>query len=706
MRSRWVVTSLACLFVVLILPSPAQAYIGPGAGFALAGSVFAVFAAVLSAVAMLLTWPLRWIFRLFFGSQAMSKAAVQRAVVIGLDGMDWSLTERLLSEGKLPNLARLRANGTCRPLKSTVPPVSEVAWTTFQTGMNPGKHGVFDARVPSPTDYHAEASTLRVNGLAQSNGARGWLPLPLAAAKLGTRRRGVPFWELLGRKAIFSAVLRVPHSTVPVQQANRFRGVMLSGALDPDEWLDAGKGTLFTTQSTHNVPAALNVQAITREGNRVRSRLVLHQHPQWHDAAQPLELPIEFKVLSDDRVLLSVSGEKHVLRKDQFSDWIAVTFQPGLGKTLPGVCRFLLLEAKADLRVYVTPIHLDPDGPAVVNSAPKKYGQYLAKRFGAFAGYTSTADVRSARANVLDEKHLLRLLIDDDTTRADMFLDLLGKVRRGLCLVVLEGIDAMHRSRRQAGSRGDARFTYDVATLEEGYRRADEFIGKVLDRCTSDDLLIVFSSHGQAQARHDVDLNRWLEDAGYLVCHPGRRCERNLAGVDWAQTRAFASGSGSIYCNSKRRFAAGTVTDQELNVLRQEVTDKLLSLRCAAGEPVVQRVYDCRRVFWGPRRDDAPDLLVAFADGFRAGDQTAEGAISEHLFTPTAGVHAMNAAWDRDLAPGVLFCNRELVSHVNGQHEVRLADLAPTLLKQFGVAVPPELDGVAWELALQEIDKP
>src|SRR6516165_1560221 len=68
--------------VVLVLPSPAQAYIGPGAGFALAGSFLAVFAAILSAVLMLLTWPVRLVARVFFRRRRPARARVKRVVIL------------------------------------------------------------------------------------------------------------------------------------------------------------------------------------------------------------------------------------------------------------------------------------------------------------------------------------------------------------------------------------------------------------------------------------------------------------------------------------------------------------------------------------------------------------------------------------------------------------------------------------------------
>ena len=67
----------------------------------------------------------------------------EKVVLIGIDGGEPSLIEPLLAD-TCPNLARLRAEGAWGSLRSTVPPLSPPAWATLMTGMNPGKHGVFD----------------------------------------------------------------------------------------------------------------------------------------------------------------------------------------------------------------------------------------------------------------------------------------------------------------------------------------------------------------------------------------------------------------------------------------------------------------------------------------------------------------------------------------------------------------------------------
>ncbi len=80
-------------------------------------------------------------------------------MILGLDGMDHGLTEKLLEEGKLPHLAALRDQGCFKPLGSTVPPISPVAWSSFQTGVNPGKHNIFDFLIPDLRSYQAKLSS-------------------------------------------------------------------------------------------------------------------------------------------------------------------------------------------------------------------------------------------------------------------------------------------------------------------------------------------------------------------------------------------------------------------------------------------------------------------------------------------------------------------------------------------------------------------
>jgi hypothetical protein len=130
---------------------PQLAYIGPGAGIALLGSFFAIFIALASAVLIIVFFPFFLLWWAIRGRRRYAKAKVRRVVVLGLDGLEPTLTEQYLKEGLLPNLARLKEQGSYVRLGSVWPPISPVAWSSFSTGTNPGKHNIFDfiARTPN-----------------------------------------------------------------------------------------------------------------------------------------------------------------------------------------------------------------------------------------------------------------------------------------------------------------------------------------------------------------------------------------------------------------------------------------------------------------------------------------------------------------------------------------------------------------------------
>ncbi len=68
----------------------------------------------------------------------------KRLLVIGIDGGTWRILDRLLDEHRMPRLQELIQQGHRAHLRSTIPPITAAAWSSFQTGVHPGKHGVYD----------------------------------------------------------------------------------------------------------------------------------------------------------------------------------------------------------------------------------------------------------------------------------------------------------------------------------------------------------------------------------------------------------------------------------------------------------------------------------------------------------------------------------------------------------------------------------
>ena len=186
--------------------------------------------------------------------------------------MDWTLASvtRLLEADQLPNLARLKEQGGFSRVATTRPAQTPVAWSTFATGVNPGGHGIFDFLRRNPKNYLPE---LALNRYEQKN-----VFLPPKAVNL---RRGVPVWDLLGRRARarrFSAV-RAPIRLI------RMRGQMLSGMGVPDLRGGLGTSTFYTSSETATARESEQVVRPSRLARRFHNSL--DRSPQSQGGRRP-----------------------------------------------------------------------------------------------------------------------------------------------------------------------------------------------------------------------------------------------------------------------------------------------------------------------------------------------------------------------------------------------------------------------------------
>lgn len=110
----------------------------------------------------------------------LSPPAHPRVWVIGLDGVPWTLLQPWIDQGHLPTLARLQAGGAWGGLRSTLQFLTAVAWSSFITGMNPGKHGVFDFARRIPGAYDQE-----LTNAARRSGRSLWRVLSDAGRRVG-----------------------------------------------------------------------------------------------------------------------------------------------------------------------------------------------------------------------------------------------------------------------------------------------------------------------------------------------------------------------------------------------------------------------------------------------------------------------------------------------------------------------------------------
>ncbi len=130
----------------------------------------------------------------------------QKLVILGFDGMDPALVARWMSEGQLPNMAKLASQGGLHPLATTHSPESPTAWASFATGVNPGKHNIYDFLVRDTNDLPARSR----NGPARAAEVSLRLLSDRQTSKCCRFAAATSFWVTAGRAGVRSSVLTVP----------------------------------------------------------------------------------------------------------------------------------------------------------------------------------------------------------------------------------------------------------------------------------------------------------------------------------------------------------------------------------------------------------------------------------------------------------------------------------------------------------------
>jgi predicted AlkP superfamily phosphohydrolase/phosphomutase len=684
---------LVAATLVLALASPLAAYIGPGAGFAFLSSFLVLFLTFFLALFSFLSWPFRFVWRSVRGQRAYKKSPVERLVILGLDGLEPTLAEKFMAEGKLPNLARLKKEGTYARLRTTTPAISPVAWSSFMTGSEPSKHNIFDFLSRDPRTYLPDLSSARI-GKPKRTLALGKYLLPLAKPEIRGLRKSVPFWKILGERGIASTILRVPITFPP----ERFKGHLLSGMCAPDLKGSQGTFALFTEDADkvrkHEGGVAVLVR---REGAVIRTSL---SGPENSLLKTPEEIRLPLAITIDREAggaWIAVEGVKRFFLKEKtFSPWTPVTFRPGLGLKVRGTCRFRIASLEPRFEMYVTPLNIDPEKPALPISHPFIYAVYLAKLLGRFITLGEANDTWALNEGALDERAFLELTYANHAEWEAMLRNALAKTPRGVVAIVFETTDSIQHMFFRYLDKGhpalkSAPARMSAAVIEELYKRMDELVGRVAAGLGPKGALFVMSDHGFKSFRRGVNLNSWLHQNGFLALAPGKTESGEwFKDVDWTRTKAYALGLGGLYLNLKGRESQGAVEPgAEAAALKAELIRRLGAIKDGGNGPAaITRVYDRDAVYAGPYRDNAPDLIIGYNEGYRASWDGVTGIVNDVVIEDNAKAWSGDHCIDPALVPGVLFSSLKIK-----RPDPSIMDVAPTVLELFGIAPPAHMDG-------------
>ena len=689
---------LLLVLALVLSPCLAHAYAGPGAGFAVLSSFWAIFVAFLYSFYALMTWPFRQLFRIVRNRNAYGKAKFKRAVILGFDGMDPELADRFMNEGKLPNLAKLRTKGTFTKLRTTFPAISPVAWSTFMTGVNPGKHNIYDFLARDTSNYLPFLSSAEIKG-PKRHIKIGKYSIPFGKTEVKAMRKGTPFWHWLGKAGIFSSVIRVPVTFPP----EKFSGVLLSGMCVPDLKGSQGTFCLCTTRSSNDKFREGGVRVPVERRNGVcHSYIPGPDSPLTEGAGS--EMRVRFEIRPDagaQQARIVVGAEKFTLKVGKYSDWTTVEFKAGLGFTAHGICRFYLKEVSPEVEIYVSPVNIDPGHPDLPISHPVTYSIYLAKLYGPYATLGLAEDTWALNEHVLDDDAFLAQCYSNHEDRERMLFDALEKTKQGLCTCVFDTTDRVqhmfwrylepdHPAAREVPQ--DKR----PNVIPELYQRMDRLIGRVMEQIDDDTLLLVISDHGFKSFARCMNLNAWLHQNGYLTLKDAKTESGDwFEDVDWSRTRAYTMGLNGLYLNIKGREKQGIVDPADAEALKVEIQQKLNGLKDpASGTVGITGVFITGNVYRGPYTENAPDLLVGYGAGYRASWDSVMGKVTGQVFEDNLKAWSGDHCIDPRLVPGVLFSSHKFV-----EDKPHIADVAPTILNLFGLPLPSHFDGKAWNLA-------
>jgi len=606
--------------------------------------------------------------------------------VIGLDGFEPSSVEAMIAEGGLPNLTSLIGRGGMARVGTTYPALTPVAWSTFATGSNPGGHGIFDFLRRNPQTY------LPDDGLHRFEQEDPSLP-----PKVTNLRRAVPVWERLSAADVRSIVLRCPCTYPP----ERLLGAMLSGMGVPDLRGGCANSTFFTSDGA---VVARRDEHVVRVRVNDDGSVVTHLLPPRHSQTRAdARFEILLSIDSEGRRLLVRScGSPNELevRQGEWSDWLRVNFRLGPLVSARGIVRFHLIQTEPTLELYASPINLDPEAPLCPISSPTDYAGQLARSLGPFHTAGLVEDCHGLLNERLSEEAFLAQCEIAWRERAAMMVHELGRFDEGLFYCLFDTPDRVQhmlwrfREPHHPANRGRTASPSLGRAIEDHYRRGDQIIGEVLSFVDDRTLLVVLSDHGFGSFQRGFHLNKWLHDQGLLALKPGYELGPEesdfLRAVDWDRTRAYGLGLSGLYLNLRGREARGAVCPDEAEGLKTSLARALCKLEDPArGAIAIRSALPREQVYSGPFVDEAPDLIINYAPGYRISWSSTRGAVSagEHFEDNTrkwSGDHVI----DPVLVPGILLMNQPF----RGQG-ARLVDLAPTILSALGVPAPQACEG-------------
>ncbi|OGD27246.1 MAG: hypothetical protein A2Y56_03030 [Candidatus Aminicenantes bacterium RBG_13_63_10] len=622
------------------------------------------------------------------------RETARKVIILGCDGMDHHLVQNWMKEGHLPALRKLVSRGCFRPLGTSIPPQSPVAWSNFITGCDPGGHGIYDFIHRDPKNYFPVFSAALTED-AKRTLRLGNTVLPLSGGRVVNLRKGRAFWQHLEDHDIPATIFKMPANYPPVATRQR----TLAGLGTPDVLGSYGICNFYTTRvlDINEDIGGARVHEVYVIGNRVEARI---PGPVNSFKADRPETGIDFHVWIDPVhpvAKISLQGREFILKEKEWSGWQRVRFSLITTQSVSGICLFYLKEVRPDFKLYVSPVNVDPASPSLPISTPESYARELEKRFGPFFTKGLPADTSALDNDLLDEEEFLAMddfILEESKAMLDYELD---RFDSGLLFYYLSSTDQrQHMFWRLLDPSSPA---YDPGlasryghTVRDIYVEADRILDRVLGRADKDTVVLVMSDHGFNPFHREFNLNTWLKDNGYhRLAREWRGGEEPFfENTDWAKTRAYGLGMNGLYLNLKGREAQGIVRPgAEADNLLHEIASKLeQTVDPKTGRRAILRAFLAKDVYQAAYRADAPDIILGFDRGYRISWGSPTGRMPREVFSDNKEKWSGDHMGAPEVLPGILAVNLPVRSEYPA-----LYDLTPSILGLFGIERPRDMKG-------------
>jgi predicted AlkP superfamily phosphohydrolase/phosphomutase len=333
--------------------------------------------------------------------------------------------------------------------------------------------------------------------------------------------------------------------------------------------------------------------------------------------------------------------------KNKWTDWITLSFSAGFMRKIQGTFKAFVQETNP-FEMFVTSLQIDPENPSLDISNPKEYSKTIVEEIKQkYYTLGIAEETDGLNDGIISPETFLAQAKEIDAEKEKIFWNEFEKFEEGIFAFVFDSSDRIQHMFWQS----------DKKIIEDYLIEKDKLIGKVLKKIDDKTQLIILSDHGFTEYDYSINVNKFLEQEGYLKTK-SEKTKYPFENIDWSKTKAYSVGFNSIYLNLEGRESQGIVKESEKEKLIKEIKNKLENLK-HKDKKVINKIYSSEEV-WTGNLSLAPEMIVGFLPKYRMSWKSALGEIDENLIEKNDKPWNADHLMDPEFVKGIFFSNKKI----------------------------------------------